>query len=84
MSGVCVCFFDSESSSDHVQPGPSPHHPGRDDPERTHCGDEQEPRARTAHRPRQDGRQLRLRNPQEVMSQAEGEALEQQKSNGPC
>lgn len=48
------------SSSDHVQPGPSPHHPGRDDPERTRRGDEQEPHPRAAHRPRQDGRRLRL------------------------
>ncbi|XP_036926990.1 AP-4 complex subunit sigma-1 isoform X1 [Acanthopagrus latus] len=74
----------SRSPSDHVQPGPSPHHPGRDDPERTHRGDEQEPRARTAHRSRQDGRQLRLTNPQEVMSQIEEATLAQQKSDGPC
>lgn len=83
-SEVSVCFFDLESPSDHVQPGPSPHHPGRDDPERTHRGDEQEPRARTAHRSRQDGRQLRLTNPQEVMSQIEEATLAQQKSDGPC
>lgn len=51
-------FLDDVTSSDHVQPGPSSRHPGRDDPERTHRGDEQEPRPRSPHRHRQDGRQL--------------------------
>uniref|UniRef100_A0A3P8T1C2 AP-4 complex subunit sigma-1 n=1 Tax=Amphiprion percula TaxID=161767 RepID=A0A3P8T1C2_AMPPE len=45
-------------SSDHVQPGPSPRHPGRDDPERTHRGNQQEPNPGAALRHRQDGRQL--------------------------
>lgn len=47
-------FLDSTSSSDHVQPGSSPRHPGRDDPERSHCGDKQEPDPRSARRARQD------------------------------
>ncbi|XP_029349125.1 AP-4 complex subunit sigma-1 isoform X2 [Echeneis naucrates] len=45
--------------TDHVQPGQSSHHPGRDDPERTHCGDQQDPSPGSAHRPRQDGGRLR-------------------------
>ncbi|XP_071355226.1 AP-4 complex subunit sigma-1 isoform X1 [Trachinotus anak] len=44
----------------HVQPGPSSHHPGRDDPERTHRGDQQKPSPCSSHRPRQDGGRLRL------------------------
>ncbi|XP_039994125.1 AP-4 complex subunit sigma-1 isoform X3 [Xiphias gladius] len=47
--------------ADHVQPGPSAHHPGRDDPERTHRGDQPDQNPRSAHCPRQDGRRLRLR-----------------------
>ncbi|XP_073339286.1 AP-4 complex subunit sigma-1 isoform X1 [Pagrus major] len=33
-------FVSTERTGHHVQPGPSSHHPGRDDPERTHRGDE--------------------------------------------
>ncbi|KAG7471782.1 hypothetical protein JOB18_012659 [Solea senegalensis] len=42
----------------HVQPGARSRHPGRDDPERTRGGDQQEPRPGAAPRPHQDGRRL--------------------------
>ncbi|XP_053701035.1 AP-4 complex subunit sigma-1 isoform X2 [Synchiropus splendidus] len=54
--------------ADHVQPGPRPRHPGRDDPEREGGGDQQDQRAGAARCSGQDGRRRLAVSEEEAVS----------------